>query len=202
MMANNKIARIIPVALILIIAAVTIAAFVSLLRFIFFPSSSPKTTKSNLEISREALLDVAVDRSVVLTVRGPIVADESFRSYQIKVSSSGRSLTVYKGYLEQPIKIVSFANNSQAYEQFVYALDKANMVLGTALSGDKNDLRGICATGNIYDYQTLKADKTQKDLWTSTCSGSRGSLNANFAQLNNLFIAQIPDSRSIINEIW
>ena len=201
-MNKNKFARIIPVALTLLIAAVVIAALVSLARFIFFPETSTKPVKSDTEISREALLSTSADRAVSLVARGPIVADESFRSYQIKVTTTSRNLTVFSGYLDQPIKVVSLANNNSAYEQFVYALDKANMVKGVELSGDYNDLRGICASGNVYEYKTLKADAIQKSLWTSTCSGSRGSLNASTVQLNNLFMAQIPNSRAIISEVW
>lgn len=201
-MANNKFARILPIALTLIIAAVTIAALVSLVRFIFFPDISTKTTKPDNEISREALLNTSADRAVSLTTRGPIVADESFKSYTFKITPANRSLTLYKGYSNNPVKVVSLPNNTSAYAQFVHALDKANMVKGVELKGDSNDLRGICATGNVFEYQTLKSDVVQKGLWTSTCSGSRGSLNASSEQLTNLFMAQIPNSRTVINEVW
>ena len=201
-MNKNKFARIIPIALTLIIAAVTIAALVSLVRFIFFPGTTTKTTKSDIEVSREALLNTSADRAVSLITRGPIVADEAFRSYQIKVTPTSRNLTVYKGYLNQTVKVIALSNSTSAYDQFVHSLDKANMVKGAELKGDSNDLRGICATGSVYEYQTLKSDTVQKGLWTSTCSGSRGSLNASSEQLNNLFITQIPDARTAISEIW
>jgi len=35
---------------------------------------------------------------VSLSVRGPIVADEDFRSYEIVISPNMRELSVYEGY--------------------------------------------------------------------------------------------------------
>jgi len=47
----------------------------------------------------------------------------------------------------------------------------------------------------------LKDDKTEKHLWTSTCSGSKGSLIANTRQLQNLFIAQVPGHEQIVRDL-
>lgn len=200
MNTKYKLAKIIPVALTLVIIALVIAAVVSLARFMFF--SGPSTSTSNIDTSKEALLSTTADRAVTQTVRGPIVADEAFRTYQIKITPSSRTLTVYQGYLEQPVKAVTFGNNIQAYEQFVYALDKANMVKGNEAKGSVSDLRGICASGNVFEYKTLKADKVQKGLWTSSCAGSRGTLNASSNQLSELFTTQIPGAKAIISRVW
>ncbi|MDK2899162.1 MAG: hypothetical protein PWQ10_349 [Patescibacteria group bacterium] len=198
-MTKPKFSRIIPIALILIIVAVSIAALVSLARTVFF---SGTIAQKSVDISKESLLNTSVNYSVALIVRGPIVANESFSSYQIKVAPNSRSLTVYSGYLNQISNNIVLDNNIPAYEQFVYALDKANMEKGTELSGNKNDLRGICASGFVYEYKILKSDSSIKSLWSSSCSGSRGSLDASVNQLNKLFMAQIPDSSDIINKIW
>lgn len=198
-MTKPKFSRIIPIALILIIVAVSIAALVSLARTVFF---SGTIAQKSVDISKESLLNTSVNYSVALIVRGPIVANESFSSYQIKVAPNSRSLTVYSGYLNQISNNIVLDNNIPAYEQFVYALDKANMGKGTELSGNKNDLRGICASGFVYEYKILKSDSSIKSLWSSSCSGSRGSLDASVNQLNKLFMAQIPDSSDIINKIW
>jgi hypothetical protein len=133
-----------------------------------------------------------------MTVRGPIVANEQFHSYQMSINSLSRSLTTYQGYLEQPIASKAYDNNLKAYEQFVYALDKANYMNGDELTGDKNDTRGICATGLVYEFEVLNADATVKRLWTSTCKGSSGSLKASVSQIGDLFRAQIPDSTTLL----
>ena len=75
------------------------------------------------------------------------------------------------------------------------------MMKGTPFSGEADDLAGVCATGHLYDFLMLKDDKTEKHLWTSTCSGSKGSLIANTRQLQNLFIAQVPGHEQIVRDL-
>lgn len=199
-MARLSSSRIIPVVLVIIIVAVTIAALISLTRAVFFSSTS--TTENNsVDISKVALLSTTSERSVRLTVRGPIVADELFHSYQITISPSSRMLNTYSGYLAGQVDQLALTNNIPAYEQFVYALDKANLVKGAELTGDKNDTRGICATGRVYQFEVIKADNIIKDLWTSTCKGSVGSLDADVDQLTDLFIDQLPSASTLIRKV-
>jgi hypothetical protein len=82
----------------------------------------------------------------------------------------------------------------------VYALDKANMLETRKAANDDElkDLRGICAGGYVYEYAVLSGDSEVKKLWTSTCEGSKGTLEASTEQLNRLFLAQIPGSNELI----
>lgn len=202
-MANYRRSRIFPIALVLIIVAVAIAALISIARVIFFNNGSSNTAQvtSQADISRQALISTTAGREVSVTVRGPIVADEEFHSYAIKITPSSRSLTTYNGYLDRIVDSVSLGNNIPAYEELVYSLDKANLVKGTELTGDKNDTRGICASGRLYEFSIIDSGKTIETLWTSTCSGSRGSLDANVDQLMSLFEGQIPGSDKLISKI-
>ncbi len=191
--------RIVPIALILIIIAIAIAALVSLGRAVFFSDGSSQTV-SEVDVSRDALLSTAVDRSVKMTVRGEIVANEQFRSYEITVTPTSRTLVTYAGYLEQKIDEIVLDNNIPAYEEFVYALEKADFVAGTELTGEANDRRGLCATGQVYEFAVLKAGTSVKTLWTSTCKGIEGSLDASVTQLTSLFVNQIPKGQALINK--
>jgi len=200
-MARYTNSRIVPVALVLIIVAVAIAALVSITRAIFF-SGNVQTTSSQADVSQAELLNTSANRAVRMSVRGAIVANEEFHSYVIAITPSSRTLTTYTGYLDKKVdQQVVLNNNIPAYEQFVYALNYANLVKGTELSGDKNDTRGICATGRVYQFEVLKADTSVKTLWTSTCKGSPGSLDGSITQLTSLFTSQIPNARSLISKI-
>ena len=200
-MARYTNSRIVPVALVLIIVAVAIAALVSITRAIFF-SGNVQTTSSQADVSQAELLNTSANRAVRMSVRGAIVANEEFHSYVIAITPSSRTLTTYTGYLDKKVdQQVVLNNNIPAYEQFVYALNYANLVKGTELSGDKNDTRGICATGRVYQFEVLKADTSVKTLWTSTCKGSPGSLDGSVTQLTSLFTSQIPNARSLISKI-
>ncbi len=200
-MARYSQNRFLPVLLIIIVMIIAVVAIVSLARAVFFSGDRNAEQAQQIDVSREALLSTDVDRSVRMTIRGPIVADEDFNSYRITVSPDSRSMVTYRGYLDAPIDRNNLSNNTAAYEEFVHALDKANLALGVAFEGEADDTRGICATGRVYEYEILDSDNVVKRLWTSTCSGSKGSLNASVEQLTNLFVKQIPDARSALRGI-
>lgn len=197
-MYKGNSSRILPILLILIVVAIAIAALVSVGRTIL---GGDQTSETEVDVGRDALLSTSVDRSARMTVRGPIVADEEFRSYQISVNPTSRRLVTYSGYLENTLQSKQYGNNVKAYEQFVYALDKANMMNGDELKDEKDDTRGICATGKVYEFEVLRADSSVKRLWTSTCKGSPGSFKASVKQVENLFLDQIPDNREVLKDL-
>lgn len=199
-MASYGNSRVLPVALVLIIIAIAIAALVSLARAVFFSDDQSSITLT--DISHETLVSLAVDNSVTMTVRGSLVADENFHSYQIKVTPTSRNLTTYVGYLDTKVDEIVLGNNTPAYEQFVYALDRASFVKGAELTGDSNDTRGICASGRVYEFELSKGDKSIKKLWTTSCLGKlKGSLVANLDLLRSLFTKQIPGASLTISKI-
>lgn len=197
-MYRGEKARIFPVIIILIVIAVAIAALVSVGRAVF---GGGEQQAAQVDTSQEALLNTSVDYSVRMTVRGKLVADETFRSYQVTVSPNGRTLTSYTGYLAQPLETKQLGNNVKAYDEFVHALDKAALSKGSAFSGAQDDTRGVCATGQVHEFEILSGMTVVKRLWTSTCKGSPGSLKASVKQLESLFLQQIPDYKTQLNKI-
>lgn len=198
-MAKYRNSRTLPTILTIVVIIIAIVGIVSLARFIFFSGSS--STPAIIDPSKDNLLSSVDGRAVSMTVRGPIVADENFRSYQIYISPSTRTIKTYTGYLGTVLEQRSLTNNVAAYEEFVHALYKADLIAGQPFDGDKNDVRGICATGRVYEFSLIKDGEAIETLWTSTCGGSKGSLKASVDQLSQLFRAQIPDSRPLISNI-
>lgn len=198
-MANYRTKRALPVILVVVIIIIAVAALVSLARAVFFSGSDGDEV--DIDRSRSSLLDSAQGHSVSMTVRGPIVADEEFQSYQISVTPSTRTLTTYSGYLDAVVDQVSLTNNTSAYEEFTYALDKARLAEGDELPGEKDDVRGICASGRVYEFYINDNGDTVKRLWTSTCKGSKGSLVGNVEQFKKLFVAQFPEGEAILKKI-
>ena len=193
---KNSGSRFFPMLITLVVVVLVIVAIVAIGRAIFSGTDTPTT---DTEQNNSELLKTDSDHGVSLTVRGPIIADENFKSYRILITPETRVMDVYKGYLEENERSKKLGNSTQAYEQFVYALDKANMMKGDEPSDENlDDLRGICATGYIYEYAVLVKDAPVKHLWASTCDGSKGTLQASVDQLNNLFMQQIPDSSELV----
>lgn len=202
---KEKLIRLAPILLIVAIAILSIILIVNLGRMMFgsgdSSNKSSETSQQEQDTSTKELLTVETGRSVKMTVRGPIVANEDARSYSVEVSPSGRSLKVLKGYNGEVINQKDHANTSVSYDEFIHALNKANMMKGEALTGEADDLRGVCAGGHIYDFAILKDGEVVKHLWTSTCGGSKGSLLANTKQLQDLFASQIPEFKKVVNDL-
>lgn len=195
---NRGIQRFIPMIFLIVIIGLIIAAAVSVVRI--FTSNSDQQTSQVVDTSNQALLSTTANRSVRMTVRGNIVGDETFRSYQVVVSPGKRDFTRFKGYLTEPLSNVTYENNTKAYDEFVHALSLAGLAKGKALTGNADDTRGICASGILYEFEIINEDKTIKRLWTTNCDNSKGSLSGNVGQLQGLFLAQVPDASKYIGK--
>jgi hypothetical protein len=186
----------------LIIGVIAVVAMVSIARTLFFgggsssPSASPK-----VNVGKQALTQTTNDYSVRMTVRGPLVADENYRTYTVTISPTGRTMTTYKGYDQQQIDTSELKNSTTAYEQLVYALNRVKLMDGTPFTGDSNDTRGICATGTLYTFDVLQSGNSEQSLWTSSCNSAPGSLKANLTQVTNLFSSQIPTFSALVQKM-
>ena len=199
---KNSFSRFVPILVVIVITVVAVAAVLAIGRALFGGDSTQDQSEvETVDIGNESLLSSESGRSIRLTVRGPIVADESHRSYQVTISPSSRVMATYEGYLESEMDIKKYDNNTSAYEELIYALQKRKMMDGIELTDEQNDLRGICATGKIYMFETLMDDETVKTLWTSDCSGSKGSALANVDEIIDMFIKQIPDGDKMASSV-
>lgn len=201
-MKQGRNSQVLPVILIVIIIVVSVAAIVALVRtFILKGDGTRHETEQQIDRDEAALLSTSVDRGVRMSVRGDITADEKFRSYQITVTPTHRYMTTYEGYLDHPLDEVSLDNNARAYEEFVHALNRANMVVGEPLKGEADDIRGLCYNGKILVFETIQNDQTVKRLWTTTCKKSPGSFKASASQVSAMFLEQIPEGTKLIKTI-
>lgn len=194
---RNSFSRFVPILLVIVITIVAVAAVIAIGRALFGGNESDQKDK-NINAGQIALLSTDEGRAVRLTVRGPIVANENFRSYSVIVSPSSRQITTYEGYLDKEISQKKLDNNVKAYTELVYALDKRKMMNGTQLTEQQNDLRGICASGKVYKFETLNDNSVVKSLWTSDCSGSKGSAQANVNEILDMFLKQIPEGKKMV----
>lgn len=199
--SRNSFSRFVPILLVVVITIVAVAAVIAIGSSLLGGGQPKQDTSSTADEGRDALLSTDVSRSVRLTVRGPIVADEKFRSYQITVGPDSRKMTIYEGYLEKPIDSKSFDNNAKAYEELVYALDKRKMMTGKALTDEQNDLRGVCASKKIYELETLVNGEAVKKLWTSDCEGAKGSALGNVPDIIDMFMNQIPEGKKMASSV-
>lgn len=193
-MYRNRSLRIFPLIIIGIVVIALIASVITIGRYIFKGGSSSQE-EENQVTAQDELLTLSTSRSVRVTIRGPIVADEEFSTYRIEVSPKSRHYYTYSGYLDRIKQEKEYDNNMSAYEEFVYALDKADMTKAgkNDPSLDTDGLRGICSGGNLYEYEILNAGTPIYLAWTSSCKGSPGTFGASVKQVTDLFANQIPN---------
>lgn len=201
-MDRSGLQRIIPILLVIIVIGVAAFALFSLGRALFSGGGSSESSPTPaVNSGKQALTTVTADRSVRMSVRGPIRAGENSHSYTVTVSPDSRNMTTYVGYTGQQVDSEQLTNDTQAYTQFVNALDRAKLMDGTPLTGEANETAGICAAGYLYMFEALQGENVVQTLWTSTCKGSIGSLKANLPQVRTLFQLQIPSYAQLMKKI-
>ena len=191
--------RLLPAILIIIVTIVAIFALVTLGRAIFSRNSGQVEADDS---AKRALLTTDPDRSVRMTVRGPIVSDEDFRSYTIEVSPISRRMTTYSGFENTQLDNKQFDNNTEAYTEFVNALQRAGFTKGTVTSIDNEEnMRGICAGGRLYTFELAQSQSLSQQLWTTSCRNTTGTFRGAAADIRTLFLRQIPGSSDMLRSI-
>lgn len=190
--------KLLPVVLVAIVAVVAIIAMVSLGRALLGGDDRNEPVDDS---ANRALLNTEADRGVRMTVRGPIVGDESFRSYEIEVTPIGRRMTIYQGYQREVLENERLDNSTAAYTEFVNALSRAGYTEEAEESDAIDDTEGACATGRLYTFERLQAQSVTGELWTTSCRQIAGSFRGNAVLIRDLFQDQIPNSQDLLREI-
>jgi hypothetical protein len=191
--------KLLPIVLVVIVAVVAIIALVSLGRALL--NRSDRAADAEYDQAEQSLLVSEIDRAVRMTVRGPIIADENFNSYEITVSPTERIIFTSEGYENRTLKTERFENNTEAYEEFVHALAKANFSEATLDSEEIADVRGVCAQGRLYTFDMLQAQSTISTAWVASCRGGGGSFRGDAILVRDLFHKQIPEINDYLRDL-
>lgn len=175
--------------------------FILLVGGIFFAVSNSFRAPRE-EVEKIDVTDILANRTVRMTVEGPVVANEQREAYRIEVGIDSRSIEVIQGYDMSIVGSSKYGNNRQAYIDFAHALSRSGFDNERGrVSEAAADERGACATGRRYIYEVLDNGRSQRRLWTSSCSSAKGTLNARADALKKLFDVQIPDRRTVLEPI-
>lgn len=190
--------KLFPIVVIIIVIAIVVFGVVSLIRMFVGGGSSQQAATPEASTSSK-LLDTSSSQSVVMYVRGPIVADEKFRSFAVTISPTGRSITAWQGYARSNVVATeSYSNDTAAYKEFVNALNYA----GYAKTRDvkNNDTEGLCANGKVYNFQIMNGGNVSDNRWTTNCD-VKGTFAGNGPAVRNLFLEQIPAAQQVTSKI-
>lgn len=165
----------------------TVTLIILLIVLIFHGGGKPKTQTTTKSLPSYSTTDAEVS----LTIEGPIVADQNYRSIIITVSNNEAVYEQTQGYQGSVQNQQSYPNNVDAYNNFLYAIARAGFTLGDNSADLKNDL-GYCPTGNRFIFQLTQDNQTLQRYWTTSCSGTPASFKGDANLIINLFQAQIP----------
>lgn len=190
--------RFFPILVVIIIAAIVIFGIVSVVRSSLGNDSSKKKETPTVSLTSQ-LLNTDDGRSVSMEVRGPIVGDEAFRSYQMTISPMSRSITTWSGYDHSNIiDSETLTNDTKSYDEFVHALDYAGYIKTDKV--DIHDTSGLCANGRVYTFTIAAGADSLDDRWTTNC-GIKGNFRGNGTAIRQLFLKQMPNATEYVSKI-
>lgn len=183
------------IALLIVIVAVIMLGGAVFLAQSLFAGGANKT-----QSGETSLLSEPTDNTTVkMIVRGPIVAKENHYSIQLDINNSKRRLVIYRGYDQaEEVQKIELDNDAGAFTDLLLALRDNRYTDSIVTSIEKND--GLCASGQIIDFQLADGDQIKSDLWTTSCASVRGNFGGNSTSIIQLLLDQIPGSREAISQ--
>lgn len=160
---------------------------------LFRGNGSKNTTDSHKK--PVILSDVAsnADAEVTYTLDGPITAEETHYSVQIKVTPQERVINVIRGYQNEVVKSQRYDNNADAFAQFLQALNKESFTKDRGKV--KVEQTSVCPTGVRYTFEISDGADELMRTWAANCT--KGTFGGNIKITRQLFQAQIPDYMAI-----
>lgn len=158
---------------------------------------------SNRAPAPKELHEYAFDGSseVSLTARGKINGDDIHRRIVITVARDFRQIDIIQGYEGNVIQTQRFENNSDAYQEFLYAIQRAGFVRKkSGIEGELANPLGRCPTGKLYTFQHEADSEELSNLWSASCD-EMGTFAGNSSLLQTLFKAQITNYSKITSGV-
>lgn len=148
------------------------------------------------QITYDLLDQSTVDGVIRITIDGPVVAEEQYRSLRITVSKNVRTIEVLKGYGRTVEKTQTFSNSPDSFKAFLGALKAADFA--KRREGTISDPRATCVTGTKTFYELQIGSDKKVDTWSASCSVKQGSFTGNTDAVVKLFRNQIPSINDYI----
>jgi hypothetical protein len=134
-----------------------------------------------------------------LTIDGPIVANQNYAAIRVTVGRDDVTFEQIQGYQGSVVNQQTYANNSDAYGNFLVALERAGFTSGNN-SPSLKDERGYCPLGDRYTLEFIQEDKELEHYWATSCGKPKTYLGALGLTLT-LFKAQVPDYAALSQNV-
>lgn len=159
-------------------------------------SESPKQDQKS---APKDLADYARTQSeTIMILGGPIVASENYREVRIIVRPENVVFQIVKGYNNQVIDQRVFANNTEAYANFLSALQTAgfNQTKDQGLQG----VAGSCPLRQRYIFIINENNVPVREFWASNCAKT-GNYQGRLNMTVDLFQSQVPNYNDLVDDV-
>ena len=181
--------------MVLVVATVMIGGLVWVGKTFF---GGQNTSNSETVSAGQKLLDKPTTQTTVrLSVRGPITAQEAHYSIALTINANSRNLVIWRGYDGTIITQENLTNSSGSFNDLLAALNRAGMMKENKNAADTAN-QGICAVGQVIQFEVLDGEKSTQKLWTTSCQELQGNFDGLTANVIDLFLDQVPDARNRI----
>lgn len=188
------------VLLVAVVALVMLGGITFLARSIIGGGGNNGGGSSNNQgsVGQTILANPSKNSTIAMSVRGPVVAQENHYDIDLKITSSGRNLVIYRGYDRKKVaKRIDLDNSDRAFNDLSLALSNNGFMSEAKGNVTKNN--GLCASGQLIDFRVSDGDKSQT-LWTTSCGSNLGNFGGRSSVVVDLLLNQIPGSRQAIAE--
>ena len=151
--------------------------------------------------TKKTLISYASDDNVTITstLIGPVTAPQNHNEIQIEVTNSQATVNIINGYDGNVVNSRSYPLTTEAFSEFLSALDKAKFTEGNTDEALRND-EGYCATGQRYVFEIREGANNIQRFWATSCRGVK-TFKGNSAAVLNLFQNQIPDYDELTDDV-
>ncbi len=139
------------------------------------------------------------DAQAVLTIQGPINANQLHQQVRITVGRDAVTFDSITGYEGQVVSSQSFINNQSAYSAFLHALNVAGFTRGDKSKALANE-SGYCPLGNRYVFEFRQDDQDLQRYWSTSC-GNPKTYRGNTSLTLTLFQAQVPNYSTLTQDL-
>jgi hypothetical protein len=130
---------------------------------------------------------------------GHINGEDKHRAIKITVDQFQRKIDILGGYNYNVIEEHTFANNQQAYEVFLKAINNEGFLVKHQKTTAPKSESGQCPLGTRTILELNDSGDQLSRLWTSSCGANSGTFAGHTTAIQQLFQAQITDYSKIIS---
>lgn len=158
-------------------------------------------SKGKVPETQKALTSYSNNDDITVTAHtiGPITAPENHNEIEINVTNTQATINIINGYDDNIVNSRSYPLTTEAFSEFLSALDKAGFTNGNTDEKLKDD-SGYCATGQRYIFSIRDGANEIQRFWTTSCGGTK-TYKGNRSATLSLFQNQIPNYGDLTQDV-